>query len=450
MSLAATGRRTVWALGPEARPGEPWGQLQSYDPALPAAAAFTAARDASGTVNRSGYAQRAVPGAIEGAVEFGLPLAPPLLLPFLHHLAGSVLKTVLEPGVFDYVFEPQPAAAFTETTFEGLSGHPPVTLERVYDVRFSGLALEIGEGPILPRLTGQAGHRSPFGLAEPDPGNLGTHPGPAVRGIPRDDALDLWVEIRRDLAGGGVQFTTEQTNDPPTFPGPSVDLWLGPDGEPAWQNLQNESGVDVGFWGQNANYDPVEILWPGGAARLGELAVGDRWRIPAPGRWAAPAMPEAAAGGVRLLTPAMARLGVRLAGSSGPYRVIDRDSVTLTFTDTLSSTRRGRYPALYRAGTTAFTASAQRPLTDRTFLRAAEAHGVLDVRHELLGQQLGSGAHREAFAVTTPRAEVEVSVAAGDEGLVPESLTLPATAGENGEAPWTVRVVTDVDWTPEV
>ncbi|MEM1203269.1 MAG: hypothetical protein AAGN66_08575 [Acidobacteriota bacterium] len=449
MGAPATGRRVVLGLGYEARYGVPGTETQGYDPNLPVNGALQGNEVPRGTVNRSGFAVRGVPGPKGGGFEWGFPLAAELVLPYLYHLVGQVVIDQPEPGVYRYVFAATASPA--ETSFHGLMGLPPVTVMQMQGVRFGELSFQLGDNvPIPVRLKGSVGHGGRVGRADAQPGNTGAYSlGPQIRGVLADpEAGDVWIEVSRDVAGGGLRFRCEQTPGAPTFAGPETDVLLDLDGLADWQNLQGADGTDLGLWEENK--DPLELCWVGDSAALADLDVGDRFRFAAPGTWGAPALPIL--GGVRLYTSAHCEVRVRAASSPDPWRTVARKDATFTLSAPLEPQRDRptKYVAtMPRTGEWTDTLQVTRAYTDEFFYSSMENRRRLEVATDFLGRQLGTGAFRESILWRRASCVVEAAGAAvSGETILDETVQLRAETDDAANPPTEITVITDLDWSP--
>ncbi|MEL7061089.1 MAG: hypothetical protein AAGN46_13795 [Acidobacteriota bacterium] len=444
---AATGRTTAFQLGFERRPGVPGSGLQAYQVALPAGTVVARPLVSPGTVDPRGFSRLGRPGAVDITTDFAVDFVAHLQLPFLYHLLGGGLtKTVLEAGVWQYAFEAQSFESRTATSFYTIDGTPSVKLRQVYDVELHEGVWAIGENVVvLPRFKGVGGHATLMGPPVADVGNTGTHQGPALRGVPRDPETPIHLQITRDVAGGGVRFQLEQATVP-AWAGPETDVLLDPAGEPDWQIAQGADGLDLGRTA--GDWDPVDVhlLDP---AQLALLEIGDVFTW-APYGWSTPAAPAALATAAHAFSSAHERIEIRTAGSADPWERVLRDDSTYTLSAPIAGSRAGKYiDRMYRTGEVMAKVAVSRKKADRRLQIVQERAGLLDVRASFAGRQLGTGAHRESVVWHQPSSQVEgYQDTASSPDIVVEQAELVARAPDDGSAPLTVTVVTDVDWTP--
>jgi len=449
MSLVATANAVVFGLGLEPEYGVPGSTLIGYEPVLPVDATLTGSTSPPIDVNRSGYPRKGVPGPKAGTLDFGHRLTVAHLLELLEHVVGHADRTVLEAGVYRYVFEPPGPAAHVNTSLWGLIGREPVDRSWFYGARAGKVEMQIGDNTAIPaRLTGIVAHGTRLGPVEPQPGNTGTYTsGPHLRGVLADpDAGDVWLEVTRDVAGGGVQFKAEQTSGVPAFGGSAVDVVLDADGRGTWQNLQGADGRDLGLWAENK--DPLEVIFPGDATDLADLAVGDQFRFRV--AWDPPALSTITA--LQSFTSALWTLGVRKAGSTDAYRAISVNSGTIGYEHAVEADRgnSSRYAyEVIRTGNPTPTMTFARSFADRFFMDLLERHEAIDLESAFLGAQIGTGVYRESLVFRMPSASIgkDEAPVSGD-GRIQESLELRGETDDDGNPPVTITAITTRDWTP--
>lgn len=447
----ATGAQLTFATGIE-RVGEfgvPAGSLTALDPILPVAAFAAVTESKSPEINRSGYARAGVPGPRGGPLSLGFPLAPALLLEWLHHMLGSVSKTEPEAGVFQYEFEPVGLASHANTSLWGLVALDPVDRRYWFGGRAGSMVMEIGDNTAIPcRLEGLVCHGTSLGQPEAQPGNVGSYAdGPWVRGVLASPAAgDVWVQITRDVAGGGVQFKVEQTPGAPTYPGSAVDVVYNTAGSAQWQNLQGATGLDLGLW-DDRNKDPLELVFPGTSVTHADLAVGDEWRMRV--SWPTPALATIVAG--QRLTSAHWELQVKAVGDPAYQRQrVNSGSVAIEWAVEADRGNEGRYPYdLLRPGELAPKVTFQRSYLDRWFSDLEERHQRLDLKTGFYGPQIGSGTFRESLEAWYPSAGlIKRESAISGPSTIKEQGELLGETDDAGNPPITVTVTTARDWTP--
>ncbi len=448
-SLVATANAVVFGLGLEPQYGMPGSTLIGYDPVLPVGAFLTGATSPAIGVNRSGYPRKGVPGPKGGPLDFGHRLTVAHLLELLEHIVGHADRTILEPGVFRYVFEPPGPSAHVNSSLWGLVGREPVDRGWFYGARAGKLEMQIGDNTAIPaRLTGFVGHGTRLGPVEPQAGNTGTYTrGPHLRGVLADpDAGDVWIEVTRDVAGGGVQFKAEQTSGAPTFAGPAVDVVLDNNGRGSWQNLQGADGRDLGLWAENK--DPLELVFPGDATERADLAVGDQFCFRV--AWDPPALSTITA--LHSFTSAHWTLGVRKAGSADAYRQIPVNSGTIGYEHAVEEDRgcSSRYAyEVIRTGDPTPTMAFARSFADRFCMDLLERHEAIDIEAAFHGAQIGTGAYRESLTIRLPSAGISKDEApVSGDGRLQESVELGGETDDNGNPPATITAICTRDWTP--
>ena len=444
----ATGRRIFFAIGSELADQVPAADWTLLDPVLPANWRATRPGVSTQTVNRAGVPARTVPGQVAWSIGFGFPVGSSSIRPYLLHLLGSATRSVLAAGVFEHTFSLAPE--HPDTTLSAMVGLPPVDRNLLYGIRLRQLQITAQPGQtVQARFEGMVGHGTRVGPSEPQPANTGTHRGPWLRGpLARPDDGDVWVQVTRTVAGGGLRWKVEQTSGVPGWLGAEIDVATNPESPTVtpWQLVQGADSVDLGYSGEN--WDPLEIAW-GPLAGLANLEVGDTFRLRAPTTWTAPTLPGATPDLV--WTHPHMLVKTRPAGSTGAYYVHEREQCQLTIINNVvaRSSRPGKYPSLYRPGDTTVQLTFTRPYTDAIFEELLEQHESLDVVVEFIGgAQIGSGHRRQLevrlAACGIPQAQRQVQ----NEGPVSESITLQMQQPQNADPAITIRTVTSTDWNP--
>ena len=243
MAQPATGAAILFGLRRELAPGVPdTTQARTYyRPAPPLAAYPVRTLNPSPEINASGYRQRGLPGPITGPLDVGFMLSAGTFLEPLEHISGQVVKTEPETDIFQYVVTPIQDGV--ETTFDGIMSTPPVARHRFSMAAFSGWTLAFANNnPLVIRFGGLFGFDTHLGFADDDVDNTGTYTeGPDIRGNLRKPRAgeSVYINVTRDVAGGGVQVKLERVPDggaAPTFPSAALDVAYDEDGNGTWQN----------------------------------------------------------------------------------------------------------------------------------------------------------------------------------------------------------------------
>lgn len=445
MSIAAAGNRALVGLAREQSFGvaDPAATVEYLRPILPLDVGLARTESAGGEVNQSGFWEAGVPGPIGGPMNLAARFSAATMLTYLEHILGKVTKSTLTTGVYQYLFEPEtPGKA---TSLWGIWGLPPVDQGLLYGIKFSQLALAIGNNTAIPaRLTGTASHGTPVGLATPGGSNTGTYTmGPVLRGLPKSTTGKIYVKVTR--VSTGLQFKVEQTAGVPSYAGSAVDVVLDPTTlSGVFQNLQGSTGLDLGYYAENK--DPLEICWPGTAADHADLAVNDvfefdpTWDLPTGITYI---------GGQRFTSAHWLNQVRALGGSTWTdFRTLT-GNLTVGWPVSVDQGSGSRYAyGLDRDGIFTPTMQLVRKLTDRSFLGYLEEHERFEMKTSFLGAQL-TAAYRESVvfdwsnvAVTTQNAPVQ------NANAIQETVTLRGETSDSGDLPLTVTVITDRDWTP--
>ena len=444
--LGATGSAVLWAVGRERSFGVPGGSLTTYKAVLPLDSDLLDAESEGAAVNQSGYLERGVPGPKGGKSTWSLSLTTGTILDFLEHLLGHVTKSVLTPGIYQYLFHPSRNGV--DTSFFALLSKSPVLRTWLYGLKFGKLSLAIGDNTEIPvKLEGLIAHGTRMGPPIAAPANTGAYTlGPYLRGALRTPAAGP-VHVQVTQVAGGLQFQVEQTTGAPTFPGPPMGVVLDPNGEALWQNLQGADGLDLGFWDENR--DPLEIIWPGAAADHATLAVGDLYTFHPSGHWTDPELPILS--GFQRFTSAHWTVALRTAGVATPWTTMRCRKGTLDLTWPLSEERGNgsRYPyALLRDGLFAPSLKIERALVDPFFADQAEAAARLEAQLAFTGRQLDA-THRESITFTFASARIDAAKrVAKDARAIAEEITLIGETDDAITLPLTVEVITTRDWSP--
>jgi len=446
-----TGRRIFFAVAEEPAPGHTpeHADYLLVEPVLPAAWRAQQPEVSTGTINRSGLPSAMVAGRVSLPVAFGMPLSAPHLRQYAYHLLGSSSRVVLEAGVYQHTFVLE-TLEHPDPTLSLLAGLPPIDRSRVDGIRLRQLVMTAQVGNVVQvRFDGMGSHTTRMGPPEADPANTGTHTGPRVRGLLVDEtAGDVYVQVTRTVAGGGLRWKVEQTTGVPAFGGSDVDLVANLDtpAQTPWMAMQGADGIDLGSSGKL--WDPLEISW-GAVADLGTLAVGDIYRFRRPTTWTAPNL--AASLPANVFTHPQIRIKTRLAGSSDPFYVHEREQVTITLVNSVvdRGSGEGRYPTLYRPGDTTCQLVFARPYTDAIFEQMTTQHRRLEIVVEMQGGAQLSPSYRETVEIKLascgiPQAQRNIQNA----GPVAEQITLALEQPVNSDPPITIRTVCATDWTP--
>ncbi|MEM6797361.1 MAG: hypothetical protein AAF725_25555 [Acidobacteriota bacterium] len=451
-NLVATGRRTLQAFGRETGWQRGGPSVLAHDPVLPSGGRIRRTTMESLAVNRRGLKTRGTPGSVEGAYTFEGLLTASLCLDFGYAVLGSVEKTALSPGLWRYDFE-DAGDEHADVSFWGFGGLPPQYRQQLFGIRFADweTAVEVNKQSTL-KATGTATHGTRIGPAEPEATNLGSST-PRVRGRLRDAQRgDLFIRVAQDLAGGGLVFEVETSSGAPAWAGAFLyAAVLDEEGDHVWQNLRDQDGLDVGAWDESKDLCEIYL---GTAAELADYAVGDVFRFPAPGSWPTPALVTA---GGAVMVNAHYQVRFRRQGSAGPWQEIDRTSATYKTMVALHE-NRGK-PSHYIAtmlhvGEYEHTLQVVRDYTDATFddlYESGSGVNLLEVEHGHVGRLLDPVSEiRESILWTLPAMEImSLDSPAQNAGAVSETVDLIARPDPAGGAPIRLRVITDVDWTPD-
>lgn len=447
---APTGNASLVALGLERSHGVPGRTaVTGYKVALPFEGDLETKPNPAAAVNPLGVLEPGTPGEKSGKVSLSIALTASTTLEFLEHLLGGVTKTVLEagpPAVYRYLFEPDYVDG-VETSFYGLLGLAPVERTWFYAILFDMLELDLGKGELLSKLSGGLGHATRMSAPVPDAANTGSYTmGPYLRG-PLANAAAGKVHVQVTSVAP-LQFKVHQTAAAPTFPGAAVAALLDPEaGTGTWQNLQDQAGLDLGFWGENK--DPLEIIWPGDAADHGTIDVGDTWGFDPPG-WATPAITYLAAQAHRLTSAHWVTRMRKPGDAAWIEKPFEGGKLRLDKKVTWWRGGASRYPyAVTRDGDLVPELELDRPFFDRFFRDRLDAEGRVDVEVLLQGRQLGTGVHREGLTVRFRSARVdEAKRPVSARGTVKEKVKLVGETNDAGDQPVTIEVVTSRNWTP--
>jgi len=447
-TLGATGAAVLWAVGREQSFGVPGSgeDLTAYKAILPLDSDLLDTETPGAAVNQSGYLERGVPGPKGGKSTWSLSLTTGSILDFLEHLLGGVTKNVLAPGIYQYIF--QPTRQGVDTSFYALLSKSPVLRAWLYGLKFSRLSLAIGDNTEIPiQLEGLISHGTRMSASLPATTNAGAYTqGPALRGALRNPTAGP-VHLQVTQVAGGLQFKTDQSVDPPTFPGPPVDVVIDPDGQATWQNLQGADSLDLGLWEENR--DPLEIIWPGTATDHAALAPGDLFTFQPPGAWTNPDIPTLT--GHQRFTSAHWTLALRTAGTAAAYTPMRCRKGTVELSWPLSDERGNgsRYPyALLRDGLFAPSVKIERALVDPFFADRAESASRLEAILAFTGRQLDA-TFRESLQITFAAARINAAKRTPkDPRTIAEEVTLIGETNEAGAPPITIEVISSRDWIP--
>jgi hypothetical protein len=445
MANPATGSALLLALGQEPWFGIPGGGILGYRSRLPVKIELKGSESPSGTVNPSGFLQPGVPGPKGGTFEWPFALTAGGMLEYFEHLLGSVTKTVLETGVYQYAFTP--TVSGVDTSFYCLYSTPPVEHWWFYGIKFGSLEGTIGDNQEIPlSLKGFVTHGTTLGAAVADAANTGAYNrGPFIRGVLADpDAGDVHILITR--VAGGVRFKCEQTDGAPTFSGADVDVVLDPEtGLGAWQNLQGADGFDLGIWDENK--DPLELVLPGSPDDHALLAVGDQFTFPV--TWSDPAIPYLL--GNQKLTSAHWTLGLRGIGASDwIFKRFNSGKFGIERSVTPNRGSGSRYAfGVIREGELKPTIEADRQFVDLFIAGRAQRNAGFEGLLKFEGRQLGSGQHRESIQMEFPNLRIEsADRTPSNANAVQEKIKLVGKTDDYGGAPVFVTVITARNWTP--
>jgi len=445
---AATGSATLWGLGLEQEYGVPGSGVKGYKAILPLAGDVVGVEGETGQVNTSGFLERGIPGAKDGEVDFALPMMAAHLLEFYEHLFGSVAKSTLEAGVYQYVFTP--TLAGLDTSFYGLVSKPPVEKNWLYGIKFGSIEQEIGDNEEIPtRMKGFASHGTRLGAAVAEGTLSGTYAkGPHLRGPLKNPAGGpVYVRVSRVLeSAGGLQFKVEQTAGAPTFPGAAVSVAMDASTDEAtWQNLAGATGLDLGYFDENK--DPLEIIFPGSAEDHEDLVIGDTFKFPV--TWSDPALTYIT-GAQRFTSAHWVFRHRAIDALAWIEKRLNTGKLTLEWEVTPDRGNGSRYPfAMLRDGLLTPTLEFEGSFVDRVFAEALDTHARIEAQQAFEGRQLGTGAHRESITYDFPSVRVDERKAPiANAKALKETVTLIGETDEAGAAPVTVTVITGRNWTP--
>ena len=447
MTVSAAGNRYLIGLAREQKFGQmdPAAELEYLRPILPADVGLEHPEAASGEVNQSGYIEKGVPGPVAGPINLAARFSAVTVLAYLEHLFGSCTKTTLATGIYQYLFEPVRADLGVDTSFAGIYGLPPVEQGQLLGVKFSQMAMVIGNNTAIPcRLTGQIAHGTSIGVAVPAVANMGTYTmGPLIRGVPKTRTGSIFIKVTR--VSTGLQVKLEQSSGVPTFPGAAIDVVLDPDtlaGD--WQNATGGDGLDLGYNGENR--DPVEFCFPGTAADHADLAVGDIFELPL--SWD---LPDEITylGGQRFTSAHWINEYRALGGTTWiPYRALT-GTLTLARPASIDQGSGSKYPyGLDRDGLLTPTLQFARKYNSSTFQRMAEEHKRFELRTSFVGAQL-SATYRESIVATWSNVGIASRTAAPqNQNAINETVTLRGETSDDGDLPISIAVITDRSFTP--
>ena len=454
---AVSGAATLLGLGLErlGQWGVPKGGLIKFLANLPLSARLIGTTTPSGQVNPTGFRVKGVPGQKGGPMEYGHPLTAAHFLEVFEHFLGAVAKVTLEagpPAVYKYTFTPD-FANHKNTSFWALASLPPLIKWVLYGIMLGELAMEVGDdGVVQVRLTGEVGHGTKVGLAEPDAANTGTYPNtPWLRGVVKDKtAGSVWAYVEDPATGEFKLLQAAAKPDGAAWAAAATVFTIArnDDGLGVFQYAQSSGdGLDLGIF--NENKDPLEIVWPGTAADFANAVAGDIYEFPMPGDWDDPAMSELT--GYTRFT--VAHLITRFR-EEGAGTWVEKGGFTgavgLGWPLKVARGNPSKYPTLmYREGQVAPTIELSRDLLDTFFEGAFERHDRVEAQLVFEGEQLGTGAYRESITCTYPALAIDEHEAdPGDEEAVEETTTLFGETNDNGDDPITVEVITTRNWTP--
>jgi hypothetical protein len=453
---AATGSRSLLGLGLGRTAGTvgeygiPAGALVGYNHVLPLEATLGGAESASGEVNPLGYRRAGIPGPKGGPLaNVGIPMITGNLLELLEHIFGSVTKDEPVTDVFTYEFGP--TLDGVDTSFWALVAQKPVDIFALYGIKFAQMVTAIGDNtPLVPRLSGMVQHGTRLSPAVPAVANTGTYVlGPWIRGLAAaESAGSIWVRV---TSVSPLQYKVIQSVAAPdgaawTAAATAYDQELDSALNGIWQNLRSsEDELDLGLYDENK--DPLELVFPGAAADHADLVVDDTFEFQMPGAWTAPAI--TALSGPRFTS---AHWITRFRAIGAPAYATERvrtGGITWAWPVEADRGNNSRYPhEILRAGEFAPSITLARSFVSRFFVNLMDRHAQLDVQLAFEGRQLDAD-HREGLVATYPAAKLtERASNPAAAGVTEETATLVGETNDAGDAPCTVVVTTDRDWTP--
>ena len=451
----ATGNTVLLGLAPELEFGVPddGATLEYLKPILPLNVGLNRTVSPGGEVNQSGFAEKGVPGPIAGVFDIGARMSSATLLMYLEHIFRSCVKSEPETDVFKYVFSPDVDGV--DTSFAGVFALPPIDQHWIHGVKLNQISMQIGNNTAIPvRLSGYVSHGTRVGAAVADAGNTGTYPyAPVIRGLV-DPAIaatkSIFVKITK-VAGGDYEFKVSVADSDgtpaPAYGGTAMDIAKDPtSGRGIWQNLTGDADEDLGVWAENR--DPLEIIWPGAADDFALLALNDAWEFPL--TWA---LPTATYVGGQRYTSAHQINYVRPitdpASSWSEFRTLT-STIKIPWPLTVDQGSGSRYVyGLDRDGLFAPTLQLTRKHTDRDFVGLMEHHDQPELETHFLGQQLEGGPNRESIVFKWGQVSVAtLARPAQNDRAITETITLRGETNDAGDAPLTVEVISDRDWTP--
>ncbi|MCL4838793.1 MAG: hypothetical protein KJ058_12600, partial [Thermoanaerobaculia bacterium] len=178
------------------------------------------------------------------------------------------------------------------------------------------------------------------------------------------------------------------------------------------------------------------------------LALGDVWEFPL--TWT---LPTATYLGGQRYTSAHQINYVRPitdpASAWSEFRTLT-STITIPWPLTVDQGSGSRYVyGLDRDGLFAPTLQLTRKHTDRDFVEFLEQHAQFEMETHFLGQQLEGGPHRESIVFKWGQVSVAtLARPAQNDRAITETITLRGETNDSGDAPLTVEVITDRDWTP--
>lgn len=453
MGRAASGNASVLALaiGRLGNFGEPKSGLIKYPTLLPIDADLIGEETPSGQVNPSGFLRRAIPGKKSGTHKFPLALTVKHLLEFFEHVFGAVTKANPAGSIYTYTFTPAAPASHKDTHLWGFLDLSPVERMLFYGIKYGLIELEIGDNEeIVVNLEGMVQHGTLLSPPNVDAGNTGTYAlGPYIRGLVADPtAGSIWIYIVDDapvLQFKVIQSTTEPDGAAWAAATTVFDVVLDENGRGAWQNLQSsEDGLDLGVWAENK--DPLEIIFPGTATDHQDTAAADVWEFKMPGAWSTPSATDL--GAARRFTSAhwLSEFSID-SGSTWLKRAVNDGKIGFGWDIEFDGSNLSRYPNdILRPGEFEPTLELERAFVDTLLRNQANRHTPIQGRMSFLGKQL-SNAYREGIVITYPALAVTKSTRPVKKGKVVESLLLTGETNDAGDAPCTVVVTTDRNWT---
>ncbi|MEM1205097.1 MAG: hypothetical protein AAGN66_17840 [Acidobacteriota bacterium] len=451
----ATGNAAVFGLGWEPRFGQPAGALTAYDVLLPLAGHVMGTEAPSGAINKTGYVRAGIPGDKGGNdFELHLPLSIEHTLEFFSHYFGSVVHQELVPGtVYRDTFTPLLDGLINRSAWGLLGLEPSIDRRLLYGIRLAALEMAFtANEEVDMAMTGHVQHGSRCGLAVADVANTGTYTElPALRGPVKTVANGaIHIQVTRTVAGGGLRWKVEQTDGAPTWTGPEHDARFDAQGHSDWVDCQGADGLDLGLTDDingAANWDPLEVVFPGTSADLADLAIGDTFTAAAPGTWPLPAMP---------LVPDTtkvhrAHLIVRHAevgGTNWQETYVNGAVFKYVYENRIQGASRTRYPWLITGeGDIMPEVSLEREVVDRVFDDIADRHERRRLQLELRGPQIDAS-YRKGIVFDYPQVRTsEYSAPISDKNVLTEAVTLVAeTDGVN--PPVTATVTSSRNYSP--